>query len=315
MAKESAPLDRKARRRAERALARTLRGRGTFGRAGLWMTVVLLPPLYTVMMILVVMEPGLVGRWSLVSMAIVPAWASLVVLVSSALTVPLERGTGTLGALRLTPLPVHTWARAGMHTRFRAGMLALLAALPLYLVPHGAETIYIRVADVAGLHDLMIFGSREGNQLCIHVGLLSTYWRLVFAHVGFIEIMRWVADVEALVTMPSLASVLGAFVLDATRLYAFAAIGTAVSVRARSGVRAVSLALVLGAVFLFLTLVVEWIGGRALILPYYKPYGYEWGAVPLVVAAFVGEAGLGNLLAPKLLLRLACRGAEKRLEP
>ena len=173
-----------------------------------------------------------VGGWSLFAMAVVPAWASFVVLLSCATTFPAEREAGTLDGLMLTPLSARTIVEALMRPRLRLGLIVLAAGTPFYLMPH----------RIAGGSD---------SEVLTHVGVLSTFWRPIIAAVGFSEM----SVQQSLSWWPgySILSGLGAILIDATRLYAFAALGMAASLMARTTARAVTAALGLALAFMFVT--------------------------------------------------------------
>ncbi len=227
--------------RAELALERAQLGSRSLRRRAYWGAVILTAPMYLALVVLWAVWPDRAGGVSLFAMTAVPAYASLFVLLSCALAFPAEREAGTLEALVLTPLPTESLVRARLWPRLRLGMVVLLIGTPFYFLPH----------------------SVDGPPAIVHVGLLSTFWRPIIGIMSLVLCLdpppyyspggnTWWA---------SFLSGPAALFLDATRLYALAVIGTAVSVRARTAARAVTFAVLWAMLLLFVTAVCEWIGG------------------------------------------------------
>jgi len=297
------PLSRRDRARAVRAVARAQRVTRGLGRIGLWVTIVLFLILFSVLAFLwwFSREPSLAtdsewhpelrvfGPWSVLAMAVLPAWAFLLVLMNCAVSFAAEREAGTLDALRLTPISFFDLARALMRPRLRLGVLILLIGLPFYLLPR----------SLPGITGHLIEPREMGN-----TALVSTFGRGYFllhiANLGW-DLRAWLHR--------SLWSGVPALIVDVTRLYAAAAIGTAVSLGARTATRAGLWALFWGVLFLCVTVGAEWLGALAVL-----PLGHNYisqACLILLICALVFEAGLGNLLVPWLVLRAAARRAFK----
>lgn len=292
---------REAQARAVRALAGAQRVARGLGRFALWATILLFAFLYAILAALAyivfdsaltyeseVMRAGPLGAWSVIAMNALPLWASLLVLISCATAFSAERAAGTLDGLRLAGMPGFSLARALMRPRLRMGLIVLLVGLPFYLLPR----------DLPHVSEEWIEPS-----LVAQTGLISTFGR------GYLLLRipdyGWAARNWLFF---SFYSGLPAFIVDAARLYAAAAIGTAVSLRARTAARAVFWSLAWALAFLAATVGAEWLGVLAVL-----PLGHNrigLACLILVAGALVLEAGVGNLLVPRLILRAAARRAE-----
>jgi hypothetical protein len=265
------------------------------GRAGFGLTVALGIGLYAVGAVAPSFSNlNAVYGWSLVAMVAVPAWASLAVLLGSALAFPAERQRGTLDALRLTPLPTEVLAHAVLRDRLRVGLMILLLGAPFYLAPHN-------VLD-------------RNSMSLIHIGTLSTFWRPIIGWAGLQQVLA-AGQEQGAVWWHSLLSGPAAYFIDATRLYAFAAIGTAVSLRAQSAGRAVLWAVLFGGVFLLTTAAAEWAGA---LLFFFMARRDVAGsgilvAVALVASALWLEGWVGNVVVPRGILNATARRAEEWL--
>ncbi len=305
---------KKAEARAVRAVAGAQRrGRG-FRHLAVWGSALLLVLLYLSYWTSAFLEydsvthdnidpefAGASSAWSVLCMAVLPLWASLLVLVSCALSFPAERAAGTLEGLRLTPLPGRALARALMRPRLRFGLVVLLVGLPFYLVPRGLPPVSGEwMEPFAVAHTVLISTFGRGYTA---LGFSGSYSAVSTYGSPFLD-----ANVESMF-FHSLCGGFPAFIVDATRLYAMAAIATAVSMRARSAARAVFWSLVWGLVFLAVTVGAEWLG--ALVVLSWGPRYVMQGCFTLAAAALVLEAGIGNLLVPRLILRAAARRAER----
>lgn len=304
---EAQRASKEAEARAVRAVAGAQRATRGLGRVGLWVSILLFAVLYVILAgfayllydevvhDLDVWGLELIGPWSVMAMTVLPLWASLLVLISCATVFPAERAAGTLEGLRLTPLSGRALARALMRPRLRFGLVVLLVGLPFYLLLRGLPSVSGEWAEPPAM---------------AHTVLISTFGRgYFFLRLGDFLYFRY-HDVEIQTWLfYALCGGLPAFIVDATRLYAMAAIGTAVSMRARSAARAVFWSLVWGLVFLVVTIGAEWLG--ALVVLSWGPRYVMQGCLTLAAAALLLEAGLGNLLVPRLILGAAARRAER----
>jgi len=313
--KEAQRAWKKAEARAVRAVAGAQRATRGLGRLALWVSILLFAVLYLVLVgiaylyydevvrALGVSELELFSLWSVIAMNVLPLWTSLLVLVSCATVFPAERAAGTLEGLRLTPLPGRALARALMRPRLRFGLVVLLVGLPFYLLPRELPSVS---------------GEWIEPPVVAHTVFISTLGRGYF----FLRLDDYVSKTSTWISC-ALCGGLPAFIVDATRLYAMAAIGTAVSMRARSAARAVFWSLLWGLLFLAVTIGAERFGplvmaatvgaerlGPLVVLSWGPRYVWA-GCLALVVAVLVLEAGVGNLLVPRLILRAAARRAER----
>jgi hypothetical protein len=282
--------------RAERLIGRAgLRGT-RLGRAFFWASLALLGGIY----VLLVPALGIRSRnglccATLIGMAVTPVWTGLLVTVSCALSFPGERERGTLDALRLAPIAATSLVRAMMRPRLRWGLLFLLAAAPLYLMPHSTSIA-------------------TGEDLIVNVGLLSTFWRPILGYLGFVSRGNIVVDFEPTAWWSGLLAGLAALLIDATRLYALAAIATAVSVRARTAARAVFWSAFFAIVFLVAVCAAEW-GGGLLSLWLTNPPGFGSRRLLVLAGLLVAqvlllEVGIAHLLVPRKILKAVVRRAE-----
>jgi len=201
---------------------------------------------------------------SLIAVMVLPLWAACVATVLSGTAVAAEAGLGTLDALRLLPMTqTQDILKARYLRRRRVAFFALFLAVPLYLLA-GANGSYASL-------------------------FITSYGRLLLAVKG-VELFS--TPIPGLTLGPTPVAALAGPVLDATRVYAAAAISMAVSLRMKNawdGLVSAALA----------TLV--WISVAALA-------GFALSGSALL---FPVEAFLWHVYVPRRILRYAWRNWER----
>ncbi len=308
MVTEGKIAGRGARKRALRGVSRASRARGVLGVGVRWATIILLLVFYLVYAVTLAIDCELItrhwgleaalsfeclvfsGRWAVACMMVAPVWAGMLALLPSSLAVGTERERGTLEALRLTGLPARGVIWALMRRRLGFALLFMLLCLPLYLVPQGL---------------LPLSGEMVEPWYLVRTCFASTFGRFFVGAQAAVAGGLWGCT-------PPVASLLSgppAWLVDATRVYALAAIGAAVSACARSTPRAVFWSVLWALIFLLVTVACEWVGALA-VSPFVRHRTAE-AAAYLLLSVVLLESGLGNLLVPGLILRLSARRLER----
>jgi len=237
------------------------------------------------------------GHWSLLCMALVPILASAAVVLSTSVAISSARQDSSLDVLRLAPFEAGSLASAFLRPRLRTGLLILLAGAPFYFAPH----------------DFSLTGELFEPWFVSHTLLSSTLGRGLIL-IGPLTAHGWPehVDPERLSFLAdNLFSGTLALAIDASRLFAVAAIGTAAALRTRTAARAVVWAAGFAALFLLVTAAGE-AAGALLVRGTMPAHPFE-RCKDLVLAALALEVGVGNLLVPWLVLGSAARRAEDLL--